>query len=65
MTDHVLITRASRSRHQDRPTIPAGVEYDAVAGYWLKDGEPLWTTSDAKPLTKKQDIETGEDMKGE
>ena len=65
MADHILLSRAHRSPHRERPGIPDDIEYDAVAGYWRKGGEPLWTTGGAKPLTKKRDIETGEDMKGE
>ena len=65
MVDHILLTRAHRSPHRERPDIPDDVEYDAVAGYWRKEGVPLWATNAAMPLTKKNDIETGEDMKGE
>ena len=65
MVDHILLTRAHRSPHRERPDVPGDVEYDAVAGYWRKDGVPLWATNAAMPLTKKNDIETGEDMKGE
>ena len=42
--------------------------YDEVSGYWKnkKNGEPLMhEDKQFKPRTKKEDIETGEDRKGE
>ena len=65
MTDHILITRAMRTPHREFPDLPEDIEYDAVAGYWRKNGLPLATVASSKQLTKKNDIETGEDMKGE
>ena len=45
--------------------MPDDVEYDAARGYWTRDGVPLVRMQGARPATKKADIETGEDMKGE
>lgn len=62
MADHLLLQRASRRPHFDAPALPAGASYDAVSGCWAADenGDPLEFAT-----TKKQDMETGEDMKGQ
>lgn len=62
MTDHILIQHAMRRPHNDAPDLPVGAVYDAIAGWWLseKDGQPFEMAT-----TKKFDIETGEDMKGQ
>lgn len=65
MDVHFLIANAVRSQYRQSPPIPADVFYDAKRGYWLCQGQP-WVLSDGvQPLTKKADIETGEDEKGE
>jgi hypothetical protein len=62
MTDHILIQLAVRSPHRDVPSLPADAIYGAVSGCWQsgENGEDL-----ELPTTKKQDIETGEDVKGQ
>lgn len=62
MTDHVLLQRAVRRPHFEAPALPAGASYDAVSGCWQagENGEPFELAT-----TKKQDVETGEDMKGQ
>jgi hypothetical protein len=61
MTDHILLQRAARRPHADAPVIPAGAVYDAVSGCWqTEDGQAFEFAT-----TKKQDVETGEDMKGQ
>lgn len=65
MKEHILIETAVRTPHQSVPEIPEGAYYDPSRGYWLYQGSP-WTLSRAhKMLTKKADIETGEDQKSE
>lgn len=41
--------------------------YDRIKGYWVdKEGNPcIFDPNFSKPRTKKADIETGEDLKGE
>jgi hypothetical protein len=44
------------------------IQYDGVKGYWIniENGNPLMhEDAGFKPRTKKEDIETGEDRKGE
>ena len=65
MPDHILISRATRTPYMGVPPMPDDVEYDAARGYWTRDGVPLVRIQGARPATKKADIETGEDMKGE
>jgi hypothetical protein len=62
MTDHILIQRAVRRPHADTPSLPAGAIYDAASGCW-QSGENDHDFELA--TTKKQDVETGEDMKGQ
>lgn len=65
MNEHFLIANAVRSQYRQSSPIPVGVTYDAKRGYWIRDGQPWVLTDGAQPLTKKADIETGEDEKGE
>ncbi len=61
MPDHILLQLAVRRPHTDVPSLPADAAYDAVAGCWQAgNGEAFQPAT-----TKKQDIETGEDMKGQ
>jgi hypothetical protein len=61
MTDHILLQHAVRRSHVDAPALPADAAYDAVSGCWqTEDGQAFELAT-----TKKQDIETGEDMKGQ
>jgi hypothetical protein len=63
---HILLSTATRKPFQKEPTLPAGAQYDIAAGCWMLEGSPL-VSSDAlgAPSTKKNDLETGEDQKGE
>ena len=68
MTEHVLMTYAVRKPYGSTGTMPDGVEYDAMNGYWVKGGVPLVKSQEFTEVgssTKKHDIETGEDQKGE
>jgi hypothetical protein len=60
MPDHILIQRAVRRPHVEAPSLPADAVYDAVSGCWQSGGQPFELAT-----TKKQDVETGEDMKGQ
>ncbi len=66
--DHILLARATRKPYAESPEIEAGVRYDSEKGYWLSGAEPLVSTDNflaTDPTTKKCDVETGEDQKGE
>ena len=68
MADHVLLAHATRKPNRDSPNLPRHAKYDAVMGFWTKDGVPLVSLADFsgdKRVTKKSDFETGEDQKGE
>lgn len=65
---HILIEKAFVYPIRKNDAGIRGYEYDEQRGFWvsLANGEPL--VSDRKrpkPITKKHDVETGEDMKGE
>lgn len=66
---HVLLKRASTYPRVDSRSIePPGCHYDARIGAWIKDSDgELFINSPNRegPRTKKEDIETGEDQKGE
>ena len=68
MVEHVLLTYATRRPFHETPTLPEHAQYDAAKGFWTKHGVPLVNTeefADDKRVTKKCDLETGEDQKGE
>lgn len=63
-----LLRTASAARRRDISLAPANCTYDPVIGAWvLKDTTRLLVETDRRsvPGTKKNDIETGEDQKGE
>lgn len=65
---HIVIEKLHRYKVNTRGSDPEGYEYDAGAGYWRssKNGSPLVSDENVrKPITKKADVETGEDKKGE
>jgi len=45
----------------EAPSLPADAAYDAVSGCWQSGNGQAFEPA----TTKKQDIETGEDMKGQ
>ena len=66
--DHPLLTRAKRYPLKPVDLTPDGCVYDHNVGAWRHavSGELWIDTSDRKGAgTKKNDIETGEDQKGE
>ncbi len=67
MAKHVLLEHATRRKHTDVPNLPKDAEYDNKAGYWRWEGTPLVKTQEFKnnSASKKCDLETGEDQKGE
>lgn len=66
--EHPLLKRAHKYPRREMDLAPAGCSYDAAVGAWrLIDTGELWveTPDRTGPRTKKNDIETGEDQKGE
>lgn len=47
--------------------MPEGAVYNKAKGYWIRNGEPLvsYNSEYGTRATKKCDVETGEDQKGE
>jgi hypothetical protein len=70
MRQHILLERAFVYNQSHKLTKPKGYVYDDVRGAWVNSGtvELMVESKDTerpKPRTKKADIETGEDQKGE
>ena len=65
MKQHVLLENARRSQHRKRPDLPVEAAYDATTGQWRLQSSGGDSMPFPPPTTKKFDIETGEDMKGE
>lgn len=67
-SEHPLLKRAQKYVRREVDLAPAGCLYDDAIGAWriIETGD-LWveTPDRVGPQTKKQDIETGEDQKGE
>lgn len=66
--EHPLLQRAMKYRPGEVDLTPPGCVYDPEAGAWrLCASGTLWVDTPQRvgPRTKKQDIETGEDQKGE
>lgn len=71
VTSHLLTGKALRYRVSDitLEEVP-GTTYDAVHGFWrmTEDGQPLIKSEQRRQavrVTKKFDVETGEDQKGQ
>jgi hypothetical protein len=62
---HPLIDRAKRGSYREKPEMPAEARYDESSGLWIAFGASLARNADPKQQTKKFDVETGEDQKGE
>jgi len=66
---HLLIEKSFKYKIQpQKKSLFSDYLYDEKKGYWLnkENGQPLMHENNQfKPRTKKEDIETGEDRKGE
>lgn len=60
---HIMITSAIRQPNPETPEMPAGAVYNPSRGYWMKDGKPMVADPRYRTMTKKRDLETGEDEK--
>ncbi|UOO37672.1 hypothetical protein IZU99_10595 [Oscillospiraceae bacterium CM] len=70
MNEHILISKAKRYDVSKAKTEPASCTFSYRGGYWTDNmsGIPMMLMDDPrrpKPETKKFDVETGEDQKGE
>ncbi len=62
---HPLLALARRTPINERAVRPTEATYDFVSGLWYGKGGPLADNPDELPSTKKFDVETGEDQKGQ
>ncbi len=70
MNEHILVLKAKRYDVSKVQTEPVFCTFFQKEGYWTDDasGIPMMLMDDPKrqkPQTKKFDVETGEDQKGE
>lgn len=63
---HILISKATRKPYNEMPDLPEGVRYDPSLGFWKLGNQAFVESNDFEAQkTKKCDLETGEDQKGE
>lgn len=62
---HPLLALARRTPIDERAVRPVGATYDFAAGIWQGEAGPLIKGPYDLPKTKKFDVETGEDQKGQ
>ena len=62
--NHPILQTTRKQEILSVPELPPSALYDAVAGVWLLDGELLTREPRMALVTKKKDIESGEDVKG-
>ncbi len=68
MREHIIIEKAVKYSVPDQSPTPYGCTYKTQEGYWvenLSNTAMMKSDNPQKPTTKKCDIETGEDQKGE
>ncbi|MCL4551795.1 MAG: hypothetical protein M1495_24870 [Bacteroidetes bacterium] len=68
MKKHILLEKATRKPYSENISLPENAQYNHKEGYWLIDGLPLTKSKiykDDIPGSKKCDLETGEDQKGQ
>jgi hypothetical protein len=64
---HLLLALAKTYNVSGRRLDPGGCTYDKRVGAWITREGTLFVDVDgaSRPRTKKEDVETGEDQKGE
>lgn len=68
MKEHILLEKTFRYPESKVDPMPQNCTYNTKKGYWIKNdtAEALMLSDDPRrPQSKKCDIETGEDQKGE
>lgn len=66
--EHPLMAYATRRPYRTVPPMPDNVLYDSMKGYWIRGDVPMVTSDEfvgGCSGSKKHDLETGEDLKGE
>lgn len=61
---HLLLKTAKHSKIRTASLVPDDAQYNDLTGQWLLNDEMLAKLSEPRQ-TKKADVETGEDQKGE
>ena len=67
-TEHLLLSMSKSYQISTEDLAPQDCEYDLIEGAWVLQGTGsllVETQDPPTPVTKKQDIETGEDQKSE
>lgn len=68
MKEHIILEKAKRYNTSNQNIVPSGCTYKSQEGFWVENiSNKAMMKSDKsqKPTSKKCDIETGEDQKGE
>ena len=66
--EHLLLAMAKTYPVRAEDLTPQGCQYDLFQGAWIINGLGsllIESSNRPRPMTKKKDIETGEDQKGE
>jgi hypothetical protein len=61
---HILRKLAVQSTVRDTTPLPTDADYQQAEGVWQGAKGPLAYDPDTDRVTKKNDVETGEDQKG-
>ena len=62
---HPLLQTTRRTPVRIAEAYPQNATYDFHRGLWVGPEGPLCNTPASMPYTKKEDLETGEDQKGQ
>ncbi len=68
MKEHIILEKAKRYNTSNQSTVPSGCTYKSKEGFWVENTSNcamMRSNKLQKPISKKCDIETGEDQKGE
>ncbi len=60
-----ILHRLAKTTPLNSNRLPDGADYDFVAGVWRRDGQVIALDPENQVTTKKADVETGEDQKGQ
>ncbi len=62
---HAVLRNARSVQYREAPDVPLSAVYDAALGVWMMGRALLARDGNFKLQTKKKDVETGEDQKGQ
>lgn len=68
MKEHLLVEKAKRYETKSQLQTPENCTFQGHSGYWINNatGKPMMLGNNPQKCgTKKEDVETGEDQKGE